>query len=312
MTEFTPSPHARFVLEIDPTSLGGPSPGIGTIARTVEAVGTVRWNAQTRSELAMGIFKVPFGREVPEYDPDRPFIERSWTATNLFPGEYDTGARTTTRAGPFQATFAVVNGQTLGEKTFALLPDLNKGKDVVVRATYDLMRIAEIGASGYYGQGQNVDTVGLRLKEFTRWAFAVDLYLRHAFAPALGESRLIAEFVRAQNMDRGTVYPFAVPAIPADITQSVSSLDELGMVVRLEQQFTKWFTLGLRYDFYTPDSAEATDQRDTFGAVGVVHLTKGLSASLEYAHATDNIHPAGAPPPSKHIDTIVSVLQARF
>jgi hypothetical protein len=102
-----------------------------------------------------------------------------------------------------------------------------------------------------------------------------------------------------------------VPAIPASIGADVVNLNELGWWVRVEQDLTKWATLALRYDFYTPDASQANDGRDTFGVVGVVHFTKGLQYMLEYDHATDNVHPAGATPPSRHIDTIANVFQVR-
>ena len=312
ITEFAPSEGARFVMEINPTALGGPQGGTGTIAREVEAIGIAKWSRTARTEFGMGMFKMPFGREVPEYDADRPFIERSWAAQNLFPGEYDTGARTATKYGRLGFDLAVVNGQMLGEKTFTLLPDLNKGKDLVGRVSLDFFKLLVLGASGYYGQGELVDPVGLRFKQYPRWAYGFDVTMRQAFAPGIGETRVLWELYRGQNMDRGTNYAFALPAIPAVITQDVQNLDELGMMLRVEQDLTRHFTLGVRYDFYTPDSAQGTNQRDTYGVVGVVHFTKALSLSAEYDYAIDNIHPAGTPPPSKHINTLVSVLQVRF
>ena len=80
----------------------------------------------------MGIFKLPFGYEVLQNDADRPFIERSWGEQNLMPGEFDTGARAyTTWAKDERRSWRrsrVVNGQTEGEPTFSLDPDLNQGK----------------------------------------------------------------------------------------------------------------------------------------------------------------------------------------
>jgi hypothetical protein len=310
--EFQPSDYARFVFEIDPVLAGG-TPGTGTIARNVEAVGIARWSRDVVTEFGMGIFKIPFGYEVLQSDADRPFIERSWTEQNITPGEFDTGARAYTsfleKRGTFQV--ALVNGQIQGEPTFSLLPDLNQGKDIVGRASYNFGPV-DVGASGMYGQGQNVNAAMLRFKQFPRWAVNGELGFHHTFSEPVGESRLFAEVTYAQNYDRGTKYAFAVPAIPASIGADVANLNELGWWVRVEQDLTKWATLALRYDFYTPDASQATDGRDTFGAVGVVHFTKGLQYMLEYDHATDNVHPAGAPPPSRHIDTISNVFQVRF
>ena len=318
--EFSPSESARFVFEIDPTSIGGPSGGVGTIARNVEVVGTVHWPGgfEATTEFGMGIFKIPFGYEVLQSDADRPFIERSWAEQNLFPGEYDTGARAYSSLFDrhLHAQVAVVNGNIQGEKTFAVLPDLDKGKDLVGRLSYDL-GIATIGASGYYGQGHILDTTLLRFKQFPRWAYGFELGIKHRFLPSIGETRLFAEIVRAQNLDRGTRYgQFAVPTLPsfpADVPNgTVNDHDELGGFVRVEQDLGRHFTLAARYDYYTPDSAQGSNGRDTFGVVGVVHFTRALQWMLEYDHAVDNVHRPGGPLPSRQIDTLSNVLQARF
>ena len=312
-TEFAPSDYARLVFEIDPTPVGGQAKGPGTIARNVEAVGIAHWSRDVVTEFGMGIFKLPFGYEVPQSDADRVFIERSWGEQNMTPGEFDTGARayTTALEKKLTAQVAFVNGQTQGEKNFAVLPDLNKGKDFVGRVAYDL-GIVNVGVSGYYGQGQAIDAAAFRFKNFIRKAFNVEAMFRHTLIPKLGETKVLAELTRGQNMDRGVNYGFAIPVIPANINGAVSDLDELAYWVRVEQDITPWFTLGARYDYYTPSSSEGNNGRDTFGAVAVVHFTKGLQWMLEYDHATENGHLPSTPAPSKHIETISNVLQVRF
>ena len=315
--EFAPSDSAKFVFEIDPVPSGGPSGGIGTIARNVEAVGVVHWPGgfDMLTEFGVGIFKIPFGYEILQSDADRVFIERSWGEQNMFPGEFDTGARAYTSLldRKLNVQLAVINGQILGEKTFALLPDLNKGKDIVGRASYNL-GIATIGVSGYYGQGQLVDSTLLRFKNFQRYAFNAELMVKHRFLPSIGETRLLAEVTRGQNMDRGTKYGgTAIPTFPADVQNgSVADLDELAYWLRIEQDLGHRFTLAARYDYYSPNSAQGNNGRDTFAVVGVVHFTRALQLMLEYNHATDNVHKPGGQAPSKWIDTVSSVMQVRF
>ena len=94
-------------------------------------------------------------------------------------------------------------------------------------------------------------------------------------------------------MDRGVHYPFAVPAIPAAIKNDVVNLHELGVWARVEQDFSKWSTLGFRWDMYTPDTSLADDARNTFAVVGVVHINELLQAMLEYDHAIDHVHASG-------------------
>jgi hypothetical protein len=315
-TEFMPTDYARLVFEIDPTPPNGtyPTTGNTTILRQTEAQGIVHWSHDVTTEFGVGIFKVPFGFEILQYDPDRPFLERSWGTRNMFPGEFDTGARASTSALNHRLTFqaAVVNGVMEGEPTFSLLPDLNKGKDLVGRFNYNFGPL-DAGVSGYYGQGQIVDNVGLRFKQFPRWAANLELALHHTFLKNIGETRLFAEGTLGQDMDRGVFYAYALPAFPTDVVNgNVQNLHERSTWVRLEQDFSDWFSLGLRYDFYTPDTSQENDGRNTYGAVAVLHFTKGLQYMLEFDYAIDNTHAPGASPPSQHIMQLSNALQARF
>ena len=313
--EVEPNEWSRFVMEIDPTLAGGPDNGTGTIARNVEAQGIARWSDDATTTFGMGIFRIPFGFEVLESDADRPFIEHSWWEQNVMPGEFDTGAKayTTALSGRLNVQVAVLNGSVLGEKTFSLLPDLNKGKDITGRVSYDCGEV-RLGASGYYGQGQEVLISSLAFKEFPRYAWNVELGAHHRFLQ-LGETRLLAELDRGQNMDRGTSYSAAIalPTPPQDIINgSVVSKDELGYWVRIEQDVTRWSTLAARYDYYSPDSAQGTNGRDTFAFVGVAHFTRQLQLMLEYNHFTDNVHLPGDPIPYRQGNMFSGVFQVRF
>jgi hypothetical protein len=314
--EFMPIDSARFVFEIDPTAAGGQVGGTGTVAREIEAEGIVRWTDHATTEFGAGIFKIPFGFEVLQSDVDRPCIERSWGERNMTPGEYDTGARAYTTFFDGRLTFqvAVINGNMEGEKTFSLLPDLNKGKDLVGRLNYDLGPF-NAGVSGYYGEGQLVSAATLQFKQYARGAGNLELALHRVFAEALGETRLFVEGTIATNMDRGVNYGpgIGLPALPQDVvTESVTSLHEWSAWGRAEQDFTRWFTLGLRADYYTPNDAQANNGRVTLGAVGAVHFTRWLQYMLEYDHSIDNVRPIGVPAPGKLIDVLSNVLQARF
>jgi hypothetical protein len=313
-TELLPTHYSRLVFEIDPTPFGWS--GINTIARQVEAVGVARLPGRT-IEFGAGIFALPFGAEVLESNADRPFIEHSWGEQNMFPGEYDTGARVAVDnwRPPFgkhwRGQIALVNGHMMGERTFSVVPDLNKGKDFVARANYDFGAF-DVGLSGLVGSGQVVDAGALRFKQFTRSAANLEAALHHAFFEKLGASRAYAEMTFGTNMDRGVNYAFAAPAIPTNLGDDVVDLNERALFLRLEQDITHWVTLAVRYDFYTPDTSQKNDGRDTYAFVGVVHFTRGLSLRAEFDHAIDNVHRPGAPPPSRQIETASGVLQARF
>jgi hypothetical protein len=322
-TEFMPADFARFVFEIDPTPAGGQTTGLGTIAREIEAEGIAHWTDHVVTEFGAGIFKIPFGFEVLQSDPDRPFIERSWGERNMTPGEFDTGARAYTTAfdGKLNAQVAVINGNMEGEKTFSALPDLNQGKDLVGRVNYDFGAF-DVGLSGYYGQGQLVDAAALRFKQYPRGAGNVEAALHHVFAPMLGETRVFAEGTLATNMDRGVNYApgIGLPALPAitmngmggDVFPAVQNLHEASAWCRVEQDFTRWFTLGLRFDYYTPDTARSNNGRATYAGVAAVHFTRWLQYMVEYDHSVDNVHAIGSKPPEKFYDVLSNVLQVRF
>jgi hypothetical protein len=321
--EYMPNDWSRFVFEIDPTPTGGPSGGVGTIARNVEAQGIVNWSDDIQTTFGMGIFKIPYSWEVLQSDADRPFIERSWWEQNCTPGEFDTGIKAYTtlleKKMVFQA--AVINGVTQGEKTFAILPDLNHGKDLVGRANYNF-GIFDVGIGGYYGQGQEVSLTSLAFKQYPRGAFEAEAALHHKFAE-IGETRVLGEFDYGVNLDRGVKYGAnGLPGLPAvSNIQSGSVIDrkEIGYWIRAEQDLTKWFTVAARYDFYSPDtSASQSNGRDTVAAVFVIHFTSQLQSMTEYNHFVDNVHavatattPEGAPA-SKNGDVLSQVLQVRF
>jgi hypothetical protein len=311
--EFEPTPYTRAVFEIDPTLSGGPA-GTGTIARNVEAIGVVPWCKDVTTEFGMGMFKVPFGFEILQSDADRPFIERSWGEQNMFPAEFDTGFRAYTTA--FQKKLSVqaalVNGYMLGEKNFVLLPDLNHGKDVTGRIDYNFGAL-DVGVSGWYGQGQAVDGTALKFKQFPRAAINGEAGLHHTFVKALGTTKLLGELTIGRNMDRGVKYGFGLPAIPVDAVNGVvEDKDERNVWVRVEQDVTKWATLGARYDVYSPDTAQSSNSRGTLSFVAAIHFTKALQWMIEFDHAVDNVHKAGGTAPSKQISALSNVLQARF
>src|ERR1700722_2926349 len=308
--EFEPVDSARFVFEIDPTSAGGQVGGVGTIAREIEAEGIARWTPHIKTEFGMGIFKIPFGFEVLQNDADRPFIERSWGERNMTPGEFDTGIRAYTTFFDETLTFqaAVINGNMEGEKTFTILPDLNQGKDLVGRLNYNFGPV-DVGVSGYYGQGQLVDPSLLAFKQYPRGAGNFEIRVHHAFSKDLGETKFFAEGTITTNMDRGVNYApgIGLPALPSMVvSQNVTSLHEANVWARIEQDFTHWFTLGLRFDYYSPNDtvcashpacSSVKSARATYAAVGAVHFTRWLQYMLEYDHSIDNVHAAGAPAP---------------
>jgi hypothetical protein len=303
----------RLYLEIDPFPVGGVGPGIGTVVRDAEATGIARWTHGVRTELGAGVFMVPVSLELLERSDVRPFIERSWAIQNVFPLERDIGvhAKTFAMNDRLQLDVGVVNGQRLGEPHFVAEPDLNKSKDVFGHLKYRVSWLT-FGVAGYVGRGQTVDAQNLRFKQFERWWVNYEIGAHHRFLRGLGETHLVAELAIAQNMDTGVNYPFAVPAIQKNLSDAVINLDERSLVIRFEQELTRWGLVGYRYDFYSTDTSIKNNARDTHAFVTVVRFTPNLRWMNEVDYAIDNIHRSGQDAPARHILAFSSVLQAGF
>lgn len=303
----------RFFLQIDGLPAGGVGPGIGTILRNAEATGIARWTKDVRTEVTAGLFFTPFRYELLEISMVRPFIERSWFVQNVFPTERDMGVHAKTFALHDRLVFdlGIINGQRLGERYFVQTPDLNKSKDLVSYLTYRIGPVT-LGVNGYLGRGQVIDAQNLRFKQYPRWAVNYQAVFRHELVKRLGETRAFAELAITQNMDTGVNYAFAVPRIPVNISDDVGSIEGRALYLRAEQDLSPWLMAGYRYDMYTPDTAIKNNARDTHAFLAVVRFSQNLRWMNELAWAIDNVHAAGAAPPSKHIVSYSSVLQAGF
>ncbi len=314
---FEPDPFLNVVFEVEPVPHDPYVPGSGTVAREIQAIVRPWVGGRTRMEIGAGSFKIPFGYETLEWDPERPFIERSFFQQNIFPGDFDLGAHVDFFAlrDRLHAIAAVVNGRTFGELDQGGSLDLNRPKDGILSVAWETHPL-RLGLSGYGGEGQLVDGVTRRFKQYPRGAFDVDVALRkHLFK--IGESRLFSEFMYGTNMDRGVLIPGSLPAIPDDITQSVANKDELGAFLRLEQDINcgcgdRLLTVGLRYDFYSPDLSLDMNGRHTIAGVVSMHLGGFAELMLEYDHVIDFIRASGPTPPEKNIDVLSAVLQGRF
>lgn len=303
----------RLWIQIDVLPVGGFGPGIGTIVRNAEATGKARWTRDVRTEFTAGLFFTPFRAELLEPSNLRPFIERTWFIQNAFPTERELGAHAKTLAFDEKLVLdlGIVNGQRLGERFFVAVPDLNKSKDFVGHLAYNL-GLLTVGVNGYVGRSQVVDPAQLRFKQFSRWA--TNYYVLGKAHPLrrLGETRVYSELTFAQNMDTGVIYPFAVPRIPTNLADDVEDLNQRAFYARVEQDLGRWFTLGYRFDTYTPNTSINNNARDTHAFLTVVRFSQNLRWMNELDWAIDNVHPEGAPAPSRHIVTFSSVLQAGF
>ncbi len=294
-------------LEIDANTTNGPQ--VRPIDAEVSLHSTESADpSQPRLTATAGLMKIPFGFEVPEFDVDRPFLDRSTVMRALFPGEFDLGARLLGRYRFAELAVAVMNGHPLGDKVFpAVAP--NRTKEFVGRlgthAEITPAIVLDVGVSADTGNGFHEGTPTTKdqlvwrddngdgivqateiqvvpgssatpSQQFHRFALGGDARLAIRFAPH-AELNLRAEIVRASNLDRGVE--------PADPVSVGRDLHELGWYLGATQEITAFGLIGIRYDRYNPDQ-EASEQR----AVQVVprdrsYSTCALLAMLRYDDA---------------------------
>lgn len=299
----------RFFLQIDVAPLGGPQPGLGTIARNAEVTGIANWTKALKTEVTGGLFMVPFRRELPEPSMYRPFIERSWAVQNMFPTERDIGLHVNTILEKKAAfDIGILNGQRLGEPRFFAVPDLNRSKDVYAAAEVTSGPMT-FSVHGYAGSGVVVDTQQLRVKNYPRLGANFALAFAKMFFKDIGETRVISEMAFTQNMDTGINYPFAVPAIPARLSDDVTNIHQRSFYARFEQDVTRWAIGGFRYETYTPDTSIKNNARDIYTFMAGARFSKLLRFINEVSWAIDNAHPERGVAPSQHIFQYTGWLQ---
>ena len=273
--------YAASVLEIDANTTSGPQVDL----RKAEASLQYRPD-RTKPPLVMatlGLFDIPFGYEVTEASRTRYFMETTTASSALFPGQADLGVRLAGALGFFRWTIAAQNGEPLGEASSFVLQDPNDAKDVVFRFGFDTQALRDLHLAGdvsaLRGRGFNPGTNpagssiqwhdlnedglvqpseiggvpsqgGAPSQSFDRWAIGVDVRMHYRWW--LGDAKIYGEFVLAQNLDRSLYV--------ADPITTGADQRELGFYVAGVQEVTRWGFVGLRYDYYDPNS-NAFDKR---------------------------------------------------
>ena len=232
---------------------------------------------------ALGLMKIPFGREVLEQDVERLFLERSHIVRALFPGEYDLGVRLHGGFRFLRYSLAAMNGAPLGDAAFSAR-DPNQSKDLIGKLSIDAAPASWLtlraGASFVYGTGFSPGSLASKdvlvfrddnddgqvqqseiqvirgraavpSQNFSRDALGLDAEIS-ARIPILGRLMVSGELIWARNLDR-SLYIADPVAVGRD-------LRELGYYVGVTQELSPYVRAGLRYDFYDPD-ADAQEQR---------------------------------------------------
>lgn len=269
-------------IELDGNTVSG-----AAAARLVSAqVGyAYAWHGRPLVTVSAGLFKIPFGAEVPANDRDKPFLEAPAFARALFPGSYDAGVMVQGAYGVARWSLAVMNGAPQGDaqwkgqdpmSSFDLVGRLGTVVDGPYRSRF------EVGVSAITGQGlhpgvaptkdalewvdENLDgmvqstelhvvpgSVGEPSQTFERQAVGADVAV-HWCLCVIGTGAAYGELVAATNLDRGLVY--------ADPIATTRDLRQLGFAVGVVQNLGAHASVGARYDRYDAD-------RDAFEREGV-------------------------------------------
>ena len=251
----------------------------GPVARLLGAQIGYAYPARGTPRIAVsaGLFKTPFGVEVPESERDKAFLESPAFARGLFPGNYDAGVMVRGRYGLARWSVAIVNGAPVGDRQW-------RGRDPT--GSYDLVgRVGavvqgprrfrvEAGVSAIAGTGLHAGTPatkdgvqwvdenqngiidgiqelkavpgspGTPSQTYGRDALGADVQL-HWCLCRLGTGTAFAEAVLATNLDRGLAY--------ADPIAAARDLRHLGFAVGVVQHLGRFAQAGVRYDRYEAD-----------------------------------------------------------
>ena len=267
--------YAAVALELDANTTNGPQVDL----RKAEVSLQYRPDRARPPMLigTLGQFDTPFGYELVESPRTRWFMERTTLSRAFWPGEPDLGLRLAGALSFFRWTIAGLNGQPLGEKGPYALQDPVAPKDVLFRFGFDATPRDDLqmagGMSAIHGTGfhpgtdatgstvqwtdanndgvvQQSELTGLTPKAatpsstFDRWVVGLDLRANFRWWP--GTLKVYGEFVVAKNMDRGL---YIADPVVTGVDQR-----ELGYYVGFTQEVTRYGVVGLRYDFYDPNS----------------------------------------------------------
>ncbi len=230
--------------------------------------------------LSAGLFKTPFGAEVPASERDKAFLEPPAFARALFPGSYDAGAMLSGQYGLARWSFAIVNGVPAGDAqwhgtdpvhSFELVgrigaviePRDDDGKTRIEAGvsastgsalspgtppTKDELQWLDENGDGQIQVANEIVVIpggpGTPSVPFDHQALGADIAV-HWCLCVLGRGTAFAEGVIATNLDRGLVY--------ADPVMASRDLRHLGFAVGVVQSVTDFAVVGVRYDRYDAD-----------------------------------------------------------
>ncbi len=277
--------YSSVMIELDGNTVHGGHFGVQHAEASVFYRGGNRADMLPVAQLTFGQFDTPFGYELMLESPrERPFMERSRASLSFWPSEPDVGARLSGQIAFLTYHVAIINGEPLGERTGFPLQDPERiqghhgpyrreragvRRDPRVRRRVGAERLrVPLGNRQHQGHpglatistrtGHSDSTelqaiegqTGQISQNFFHWAIGADAQLR--VETKLGMTQLYGEVVAASNMDRALYI--------ADPVLAHLDTRELGYYVGVVQQVTPYGVVGLRYDYYDPNSDILTSQ----------------------------------------------------
>jgi hypothetical protein len=269
--------YASTILEFQGNTTNGPNAGIQKAEAALQYYVKREDPNAPFARAALGLFDVPFGYELSEAPRFRPFMERTAGSRSIFPGEPDVGVRLNGGFAFFRWTAAVVNGEPLGETSGFQLQDPNAGKDVAFRFGVDTKPRKKVhvtgGISAMRGKGFHAGTAATKAMiqwhdinedgviqvneltpipgnsatpsaNFDRWLVGADAQVEGE--TFLGRTKVYGEVYLGSNYDRGL--------LPSDPVLSGIDSRQFGYYVAALQDIGPFGIVGLRYDYYDPNS----------------------------------------------------------
>ncbi|HKQ68962.1 MAG TPA: hypothetical protein VJT73_06475, partial [Polyangiaceae bacterium] len=268
--------YSSVLLEFDGNTNKGPQFQLFRAEAALQYRGSNPAPAPALVKLSMGLFDVPFGYELSESSKTRFFMERSLQSRAFFPSEPDLGFRVSGQLGWFRYALAAMNGNPLGDVTFAA-QDPNNHKDFVARigafvspaksldisggvsvlngkgfakgtdATKNILVWTDKNEDRAFTSGEINGSAAFPASpsyNFDRWAVGADLQVR--FDTPLGTSKVYGELQLGSNMDRALFI--------ANPTLGGQPARELGYYLGVVQDVTRYGVVGFRTELYDPNA----------------------------------------------------------
>lgn len=311
--------YAHATVEFDGNTTYGPAVTLKRVEASIRYPGP---GDVPFAQLTGGLTEIPFGYELTESNRDRLAMERTLASRAFFQGEYDLGVRLNGGLGPLRYAVAAQNGVPatdnpsvddsvytaektivgrLGAEggkpdTFELAGGVSALKGTGFHAgtlatksslTWDdanqdgLVSLAELTATN--GQAATASST------FDRWAVNGDL--EAGVHTPIGWTRLRAEVTMAANLDRGLYV--------ADPISTGYDVRELGWTASIQQDVTRYATLGFRVDSYDGNADLFESRRGEFlpldasvltlSPVVALQLPKLVKLSVQYDYIVDHL-----------------------